>query len=763
MKYLIILIIWTFALEVYAVPAIGNFPPSNSHFVGRKSLLQSLEKTFHTNPIVALTGGPGFGKTQLAKKFAYLQRTNYHLMGWFHVDHTLFSQFQAWVEHLNQTLHPKEKIPIHVSFEVLLAKIKRFIQQKGWNTLWIFDDVKDLKEITPYLPHIEPIHILITTRHKAVPYPTLSIGPFERKESMLFAKDLLGKLEKTETLRKLVSYLADHPLAIATAASFLLVHPSVSADAYIASHDLQQEEKRAKVLVDNHECNVYTSLQIILESLAQEHPEACKALKFLSSLYHTKIPFAYLQDFLKLLGAKKSADHILSILYEQSLVEVQKNTNSERVRISMHELIHQLIYTQLSQTEKKELLEKAILILAETFKGRSDLVSQKIAATPEYLLHAKTLLKEAKKLNYHSALLLSLRIRMLDYLSGTLRDFEAAKELIADIQQDQKSLQNSPSQMDQALLEMNLGFFEAVYFVNYEKAIQHETKAISLLEKIPESYEETIRTCGNLIQSYLLRGEILKARPYLETGKQLLANSKSDVYNALFVFAWVFFLTDQGNYEEAMSVIERHKKLFSNIPEYPTMEMYVLLQKAGVLIKLEKTKLCKEILNNVEKKISAFFGKRESNIGANFLLLKVFNQLGEQETFQTSLAWLQQAIGIYERAFHGPRKHRMQAFAHFVLGKLYEQQGDTKKAIDAYLQSEDTYNAVLKEKAIDDVSMLYAALALLGLKLNDMTMAQIYLRLHIKLFGLNHPRTLEILGYADDNSIPVPIVSDGES
>ena len=50
-----------------------------------------------------------------------------------------------------------------------------------------------------------------------------------------------------------------------------------------------------------------------------------------------------------------------------------------------------------------------------------------------------------------------------------------------------------------------------------------------------------------------------------------------------------------------------------------------------------------------------------------------------------------------------------------------------------------------KRKQIDEVSELYAALSLLGQKLKDEALVQRYLKEHIEIFGLEHPRTKEIV------------------
>ena len=53
------------------IPKIWNTSGFNSYFVGREEQLQRIHSFFKNDKkqIIAITGGPGFGKTQIAKKY----------------------------------------------------------------------------------------------------------------------------------------------------------------------------------------------------------------------------------------------------------------------------------------------------------------------------------------------------------------------------------------------------------------------------------------------------------------------------------------------------------------------------------------------------------------------------------------------------------------------------------------------------------------------------------------------------------------------
>lgn len=738
--------------KVFAISLLLEIPPQNPHFVGRDLLLQEIHEALQVESWIVITGAPGFGKSQVAKQYAYLHQNSYDIIWWFKVDHTLPFQFENFAISLNKTLPENEHIRIKgVTTDKLMMDTKQALHRQRKKCLFIFDEIENLEKFSPYVFGFPGFHNLVTTRKKIPPYKFFTVEKLQREEAFSLLKQLLVH-ETDADLKKLASYFRDYPLALATAASFLIAYPSVTIKTYLSSHDLQRDEDIPNTFGDSNTRNIYVTLKMALKALAQENLEACQVLKLLTLLHHTQIPFAYLEPFLKNIKASQSNHKILSVLYGQSLVEVKKSDNLNNVRISMHELIHQLMGDQISASEKQELLQHIISVIAEFFSGRSDTVCQRIVAEPEHLLHAQSIFDEARKIGYISLPLLSLKIHALDVVLCGLRDFEAGKALLENISQDQVALTSKADALsleDQALLEAEWAFFSSSYFVDHEQALKHGEKALDLLTRIPNANEETIRVISNMAQAHILLGELDKGELLVQKGMPFLECSKSDVYNALFIYTWSLLYMSQGKLEEAIHLIDRYETLFSKITDYPTMEIYALFEKAEALAKKGSYTECEKVLTKTEKMIADFFGNRETSTHANLYISKALNILNNPRQISQAFSLLNKAIKIYKNTLHGEPKHFMQAFAYFVLGQLYEHQGKPTEAIQAYLQSEAIYNILLKEKAIDDISRLYAAMALLGIKTQDLSMTKLYTQQHIDIFGADHPRTLEIVAAAD--------------
>ena len=74
-------------------------------------------------------------------------------------------------------------------------------------------------------------------------------------------------------------------------------------------------------------------------------------------------------------------------------------------RLSIHDLIHQLIGESIGIEAKKELIEKAAGVMLEVFSGTSEIFIKKIMKEPIHLLHAQKVCENAKKVGYSSPLL----------------------------------------------------------------------------------------------------------------------------------------------------------------------------------------------------------------------------------------------------------------------------------------------------------------------------------------------------------------------
>ena len=309
---------------------------------------------------------------------------------------------------------------------------------------------------------------------------------------------------------------------------------------------------------------------------------------------------------------------------------------------------------------------------------------------------------------------------------GGVRDFEAARLCLEDIEHDLKAGHKIPLYY-QALYNMNKGFFETTH-PNVERAIYYMQRGLSILNNLKGYNEERLRALTNLAQYYSYLGKTNVAETLIERGKKIFERSTSEVFNCLFFHAWAFVLNDQGKFEDSLNVLKKVSQYSTLSINYPTVELFILYQKARALIKLNRLEDAHNTLTECEEKAKVFYQTRKDIYFAHISVLKTLLLINRNKEIRKSIENLKIALQTYKDFFHGNDKHSAQARAHFALGKAYANQKNYAKALQEFLLSDDVYNKILKEKKIDDVSELYKDLTLLGVKMKDEKIVHTYLK-----------------------------------
>lgn len=767
----ILLLLFSAICLAESQPKAWNLSQENPFFVGREDHLEAIHDFFKRDDrrVLALTGGPGFGKTQIAKRFAQKYAGDYDFIWWFDAQQDLSSQFERLTIALNILLPKKEKIIAStMSKEALIDTVKNVLRLRQIKYLFIFDNAEEYGKIEKFIPYAHQKfrkNILLTSRNANIWTDKIEIGEFKRQESLHLIRAALPQ-EKSEDMEKLAEVLSDYPLGLSIAVGFIKSHLTTNISKYTDIHIkkiLSQEGKISSTLLDSYTNDAQTTLSISLKAIKDDSISALETLFFMSLLNSKDIPEAYIDLWLKKIKSSLTADEAIKYVYDQSLIDIRKEYEQNgdykggkniMHYLSIHDLTHQLINQKLSAEEKKKLLDTATDVMLEVFSGTSEDLIKTIANEPIHLLHARKLCENARQIDYSSPPLLKLKVCILEILMGFMRDFEAAKVVLEDIEEDQKrGLQLEPYY--QALFKINKGFFESVYNVNYDEAIRNMSDGLAILTSLNGYSEECLRALSNLAQYYTLRGEIGKADELLRQGKIIFKHSKSPIYNSFFIYMNCFVLNDQGKFEEALNVLQEIQVYHHLSTEHPTVYNSILHEKIGILLKQQKLEEAEKTIEEYEARIEKFFqGRYKKYLGLGSLLffkslLLIYQGIHTPQIIQS----LEEAIQLYNDILRGDKKNRYQARTHLALGKAHTFNKDYPKALKAYLFSEEIYDLILKEKKIDDVSELYTELAMLGIKLKDEELTQKYLTAHIDVFGLDHPRTEKILRHLDQSDL----------
>lgn len=751
-------------------PKICNLSQTNLFFVGREEQLQQVDSFFKKGDkiVLAITGGPGFGKTQIAKKYAHAYHQNYDFIWWIDAGQDIPSQFEKMALALNTFLPKAEEIiPSKLSKEALVDIVKNLLRAKKIRYLLIFDNPETYAEVEKFVPSIHypsNKHVLLTSRNANIWLDKIEIGKFKREESLSMIKIAMPQGKKEDTIR-LADTLSDYPLGLSLALSFIRSHPTVTIDKYIAMHfkrPLREGKETSGTLLDRYPKDALATLEISLKFIEEESKDSLRALYFMSLLNSKDIPESYVEMWLKKTKSSLMADDAIKHVYDQSLLGVsetaefnanKKSTGQVRMHyLSIHDLIHQLINEKIPIEDKRKLIDSATEVMLAIFSGTVEEFTKKILEEPVHLLHAQKLCENAKKMGYTTPLLLRLKACIFQCLVAPLRNFENAKKYLQEIEQDMNSgLELEPYY--KAIYKISKGALECIYNVNYDEAIHDMEEGLTLLDNFKDYHDGKLRAIANLAQYYTLRGEPDIAEDIINKGKSIFDNSQSEEYKTFFLWVWSLILNDKGKFEEALHVLDKAKGLPHS---FPVFEQGLLQQRTLCYIRLGKMKEASRTLKEYEKAIQEFFQGRGKMALGSIFEYKSMILLHQQKNISQVFDYLKQALELYKEFFRHDKKHRLQARAHIGLGKAYVTQDNFQSALEAYLMSDKIYDIVLKNKNIDDVSELYKEFMILGTKMKNEVIVSKYLKAHIQTFGHTHPRTKEMLLFLDREKLPVP-------
>lgn len=769
-SFLKIFFLFTFYALVPIIPSFAernltcNLSKENPFFVGREEQLQEIESFFKKgDQVLALTGGPGFGKTQIAKHYAQQVSSKYDVIWWIDAQQDIPYQYERLALVLNKSLPQEDRIiPSQLSKDALIDVVKHFLKTPGLRYLLIFDNADDYNSLEKFLPpthNQSGKHVLLTSRNANVWPEKVEIGKFKRQESLSLIKGALPK-EKPNDAETLADTLSDYPLDLTISIAFIKAHPTTTINKYVTLHlkgNEKQAGKTSSPLLNTYTKDTQTTLGISLKAIEESAPDALKALYFMSLLNSKDIPDSYIDLWLQNTKSTLTSAEAIKLMYDQSLVDVRRVPGDGEKLVhflSLHDLIHQRINEVIAKEEKKQLIDTAVDVMLEVFAGPADIYTKRLNEEPVHLLHAKKLLENARVMGYLSPQLLKLKNCIFQYLVTGIRDFETAKKFLVDIAADFKA-GHLLDPYEQALFVTNRGFLKGVG-AHYPEAIQDLKEGLALFESLEGCQNEMLKTIANLMQAHIWYGEPEKAQGLIPQGKSLLQQATSVVQRCFFLYAKALTLADQGQFQRAEEILKKVDAYFTVREERPPLDHIILQLKAAVFIKQGKLDEALKVIKECADKTAKFYHGRSNMALSHSLLLKSLAYIKKGNVLPQLFQDLNKALSIYNDYFKGERKQRFQARTYFAIGKAYAFQRDFKKALAHFMISDEIYNKSLVTKSIDDVSELYTALAILGKEMQDEELTHKYLNEHIQTFGLAHPRTQEVMLYLIKEGCSIP-------
>lgn len=732
-------------------PMIWNLPYKQEFFIGREDSLDNLNKLLKNN-LVFISGINGIGKTFLAIEYAHKYKKDYDLVWKFSSKVDLSQQYELFADMLYQNGFLEKKI-YYPDKNKYIRFINNWLQSTNHKWLLIFDDVSKMNELYNYLPEHHSSdykHIIVTTNLFFNNGNEMKLEKFERKESLKFLNKNIKVNIEQKSLNLLAEHVGDHPLALKQSAAYFNCVEGVSVTNYI---DLLEKQKNSlweaeKVVLnmkkdDNKAYKTLSqSIQVSLQKLKNKNKHAFDTLMFLSLINFEKIEKSLLADLVNILGDKYSTS--VSDLQKFNLLDIVNEST-----YSIHKYITYVVTNNLSDKDREKMSEIATKLFVEIIDTPASELPKFFSKNTNTLSHLNFLFKN---LEYASKKLTILKVRALYYMYYYLRDYDSSFLISDDIILHIDSFLDTKHVIDVARF---YGIYSNMKLVSStpDDAIKQAEKSKKILLKLDseEAKKELVLILtNNLGNQYFWQGNLSNSQECCDIAEKSLKNLKYTTGEATFLILKLNLAIQKGNFYEAIEISKKLELLFAKDESiYNSMGFYIytIISKAyGKLNDYKRSMLSADKAYKLALIMVDGDSKHEMVARAGVFLAKakmLNKRFGESKKLVIS------AIDSFDNLYKDKKHSLRQAYAHIILGSIYQETGELELAHNHYVFAESIYNKLLTSLKIDDVSELYFKLTQLGFLLKDNVLVKKYCKKHIELFGLNHSRTLSLVDQAD--------------
>ncbi|GHD32224.1 cytochrome c [Nocardiopsis kunsanensis] len=364
---------------------LRGLPPHNRHFTGRDDFLEHIRSSFDSpetyDGLYLLTGGGGYGKTQIAIQYAHQHRDDYDLIWWFPANNDTDVQ-QAYL-HLARFLGISGDLG---NYERTVERVHEALQFREDVGYWllVFDDVEDLDKLREQgLPTGRGGDILITSREQSWFQDGVSDGREVRElppqESITLLRRVCpqGLDEDTVALR-IAEKLEHFPLALAQMGAYLR-DSLISPEEFLDQLSNEFSSLLDEVGPDGHYNKPLAAAWNVqleglkrgserdreLKQLVREFIQLCsffapRPLK--RTLFHRARGLSDNRELAKILGDDRALNKVLRYMSRHSLADLDRRNYT----FQLHGSFQAVVRRTLGEDERVRLRDLAHRLLAQS-------------------------------------------------------------------------------------------------------------------------------------------------------------------------------------------------------------------------------------------------------------------------------------------------------------------------------------------------------------------------------------------------------------
>lgn len=719
---------------------VTNMIEPVSYFVNHVRQLNMLKDNLNEYRKASLVGISGIGKTQIARMYVHENKDNYDII-WFidcnlDINEELLKLAKAINKDADTALIIEDAATVKNEILTYLAS------KKNW--LLIFDNLKinTNNKVEEFITLEHNGHIMFCSQDSHLVPHIIKVDSFSKIDTETLIKHMMARPDQ-----RLADFLMEefkgYPVLIVQGVQLINHVPG-----------LGQEEYRKKIHQSKDKINA--NIQLAINQLSPSSRMLINRIALINNQ-------AFSKEFLKIITDNKETldDDLYQLTKFALIINIDAGDNPV---FEMHDIVANEIM-DINGTNNKRFLEY--------------MVSKIVSSTPKdviqaYIFRSGSTIQENLEIisknseDYNIDISYSLGLSKL-----LLANYLESRDYYNILQQIKWFKRNDSSKKFQSLLMNNndkatyanyLGCIGTYYTLisNYNEALRFFLRAQEILNNLEGYQDIKFSVIFRISMSYIAIGQLQNAQNNIIALEKISSDNqdvKSIMERIHLAKATLFY--NRANYYSALNEINKSIELFikSGVGKNSLVLTSPYLLRVAILNAIARyndaytqAKMMYDINKLSKKDNHEIFGR-------------IFTQMSRAELglgrVQEALDHSEKAIKIFIDDASRPNKNIATSYdtelakAFFAKGDALSALGQNQHAIKEYLNAELLYwnNYQDNIKNIDEVSRLYLAAVKCGCNIENKAMYKRFHDQHLRYFGSEHPRSIEILKM-DQTCIP---------
>ena len=735
-RFLLIIIVFVMYNNSLAHTPISNLVTPVSYFVNHVKQLQKLKNNLDKYKQVSVVGTSGFGKTQLARMYAYENKNNYNLIWFIDCNLDINKEFLKLAKQLNQI----NKVGISEDTALVKKEVITYLtHQDKW--LLIFDNLKvnENKKIQDLVNWEHNGGVIFCSQDSEILPYTIEMTSFNQNDTIDLISNLLENNDQ-KSIEFLTEEFKGYPVLMVQGIQLLNKMKGLNREEY---------KKKMYKSADKIKLNISLAMQ-------QLNPSALKLLRKISLMNNQSFSKQLLNVITDDTGTLNDDIYQLS-----KLVLISNSDPSEANPIfEMHDVIAQKIAEINGVDNNKQYIEDMIIKLVnhvpnDRVKGH---VFRHTATLQENL---EMIFRNAQFYGVDIYKIMLLNVTLLtDYINSF--DYYNSEKILNWFNENDKAgrfqllFMSNDEKRAYAEYLASIGAYYKRRCANDNMALQYLTRSKEIFDNIKGYEAIKCNVIYNIALTNALLGRCEEAEDNIAVIEQMFNDGvvdKSDIIYLHLSKTRLFFT--QGKHHDAIVQVNKAIEIFigNGVNSNDLLLTNSYLLKSSILNELGRyeeaytqARQLYEMHKSVKREEHEVFGR-------------IYTQMARSELglgkIEKALEYVTKSIAIFlADEQRNPKEADYSedtdlAASYVVQGDIFFVQDNLKQAIESYKKAQIIYFYLYRDRSknVAHVSYLYMRGAKASCKAKDLYNYKTFGKSQVKEFGIDHPNTIAMFEY----------------